>query len=36
MLEVPSRPWEDLSMDLIEGLPLANARDCILVVVDRF
>ena len=35
-LEVPSRPWEDLSMDLIEGLPLANSRDCILVVVDRF
>jgi hypothetical protein len=34
-LEVPSWPWEDLSMDLIEGLPLANSRDSISVVVDR-
>ena len=35
-LELPSRPWEDLSMDLIEGLPLAHSRDSILVIVDRF
>jgi hypothetical protein len=35
-LEAPSRPWEDLSMDLIEGRALANSRDSILVIVDRF
>ena len=35
-LPVPYRPWEDLSMDFIVGLPSYKGNTCILVVVDRF
>lgn len=35
-LPVPARPWEDLTMDFIESLPLSDGYDTILVVVDRF
>lgn len=35
-LPVAERPWSDLSMDLIEGLPLSDKYDSILVIVCRF
>jgi hypothetical protein len=34
-LEVPSRPWAEISMDFIEQLPSSNKYDSILVIVDR-
>lgn len=34
-LLVPKRIWEDLTMDFIEGLPMSNDYNGILVVVDR-
>lgn len=33
---VPHRPWEDLSLDFIIGLPAYQGNKVILVVVDRF
>lgn len=35
-LLVPHRPWEDLSLDLIMGLPPYHDNSVILVVIDRF
>jgi len=35
-LPVPSRPWEDLSLDFITGLPAFHGHTVILVIVDRF
>ena len=35
-LPVPRRPWEDLSLDFIVGLPPYQGHTTILVVVDRF
>lgn len=35
-LPVPMRPWEDLSLDFIGGLPSFRGYSVILVVVDRF
>ncbi|XP_040870975.1 uncharacterized protein [Glycine max] len=35
-LPVPARPWEDLSLDFITGLPPCQGKTVILVVVDRF
>jgi transposase InsO family protein len=34
-LNVPSRPWSEISMDFVEQLPLSGSFDSILVVVDR-
>jgi hypothetical protein len=34
-LEVPYRPWSDLSLDFIVGLPESENYNSILVVVDR-
>lgn len=34
-LEVPTRPWSEISMDFIEQLPKSNKHDSILVIVDR-
>lgn len=35
-LPVPCRPWEDLPLDFIVGLPPYQGNTTILVVVDRF
>lgn len=35
-LSVPHRPWEDLALDLITGLPNYQGYTIVLVVVDRF
>jgi len=35
-LPVPTRPWEDLSMDFITGIPAYHGNTYIFVVVDRF
>lgn len=34
-LSIPSRPWSDISLDFIEGLPKSKGFDVILVVVDH-
>ena len=34
-LHIPNQKWEEISMDFIEGLPLSEGKDKILVVVDR-
>jgi len=35
-LEIPNRPWQDISIDIIGPLPNSNRKDAILVIVDRF
>ena len=34
-LPIPLRPWESISMDLIEGIPESDEYDSILVIVER-
>ena len=34
-LPVPDRPWQDISMDFVVGLPESDGFDAIWVVVDR-
>ncbi len=35
-IQVATRPWKEISFDLIEGLPISDGFTDILVVVDRF
>ena len=35
-LPVPFAPWTVISLDFIEGLPMSNKKNVILVVVDKF
>lgn len=34
-LPIPSRPWDSISMDFIDQLPLSNSFTSILVIIDR-
>lgn len=35
-LPTPSSAWQCISMDFVEGLPVSQGYNCIMVVVDRF
>lgn len=35
-LLVPKRPWSDISLDFVTGLPLSEGNTTVLTVVDRF
>ena len=35
-LPVPHRPWSDISLDFVTGLPPSEGNTTILTVVDRF
>ena len=33
-LPIPSRPWTDVTLDFVTGLPISNGYNAILMVVD--
>jgi hypothetical protein len=35
-LPIPAGAWQDIAMDLVEGLPLSEGSNIIMVVVDHF
>ena len=35
-LEIPQRPWQEISIDIIRPLPKSNGMDAIVVIVDQF
>lgn len=35
-LPVPQRPWSDISLDFVTGLPLSEGNTVVMTVVDRF
>lgn len=34
-LPIPQEPWQELTMDFVEGLPKSEGYDIIMVIVDR-
>ena len=34
-LPIPSRPWTDVTLDFVTGLPISNGYNAILMVVDH-
>ena len=34
-LIIPCQVWDDITLDFIEGLPVSQGKDTIMVVVDR-
>jgi len=32
---IPNQIWQDIAMDFITGLPIANGYSVILVIIDR-
>ena len=34
-MEIPNKPFDDISLDLITGLPKSQGKDAILVIVDK-
>ena len=36
LLEIPQRPWQEISIDIIGPLPRSNGMDAIVVIVDQF
>ena len=36
LLPIPSRPWSDISLDFVTGLPVSQGNTTVLTVVDRF
>jgi hypothetical protein len=35
-INIPSRPWEEITYNLIVGLPMSDGYDAVLTVVDHF
>ena len=35
-LPIPSRPWSDISIDFVTGLPVSQGNTTVLTVVNRF
>jgi len=35
-LEIPQKPWQEISINIIRPLPKSNEMDAIVVIVNRF
>jgi len=36
LLEIPQKPWQEISINIIEPLPRSNGIDAIMVIIDQF